>query len=162
MANDIATTEVTDFGTMPDGTPIELYTVRHGQSQASFTSYGARIVTVVVPDAKGHYAGVVLGYETLDQYLADRSFQGAAIGRVGNRIAGGKFSLNGKAFQVPLNNGENALHGGQVGFDQAVWTGKAIENGVEFTLVSPDGDQGFPGDLTVTVQYTFIDDALRI
>ena len=144
MANGIGKTEVTEFGTMPDGTAIQLYTVRHGNSKANFTNFGARVVELVVPDAKGHYDNVVLGYETLGQYLADRSFQGAAIGRVGNRIAAGQFSVAGKTYHIPLNNGPNALHGGPIGFDQKVWSGKAVDNGVEFTLVSPDGDQGFP------------------
>jgi aldose 1-epimerase len=162
MANGTVNTEVTEFGTMPDGAAIQLYTVQQGNSRASFINYGARIVTLAVPDAKGECAGLVLGYETLEEYLADRSFQGATIGRFGNRIAGGKFSLDGKTYQIPQNNGSNALHGGPVGFDQKVWSGQAIVNGVEFTLISPDGDQGFPGTLTVAVRYTFVDDVLRI
>jgi aldose 1-epimerase len=162
MANGTVNTEVSEFGTMPDGAAIQLYTVRQGESKASFTNFGARIVTLVVPDAKGESTGVVLGYETLEEYLADRSFQGAAIGRFGNRIAEGQFSLEGKTYRIPQNNGSNALHGGPVGFDQKVWSGEPIEDGVEFTLVSPDGDQGFPGTLTVVVRYTFVGDVLRI
>jgi aldose 1-epimerase len=162
MADGIAKTTVTEFGVMPDGTAIQRYTVKSGESWASFINFGARILALAVPDSEGRCDNVVLGYETLEQYLADRSFQGAAIGRVGNRIAGGQFSVEGKTYQIPQNNGPNALHGGPVGFDQKVWSGKAIDNGVEFTLVSPDGDQGFPGALTVTVRYTFVEDALRI
>jgi aldose 1-epimerase len=162
MAHAIAATEVSSFGTLPDGSPVHLYTVRRGQSEVAFTDYGARIVSLIVPDAHGGSSGVVQGCDTLDPYLTDKAYQGAAIGRFGNRIAGGRFALDGQTFQIPLNDGPNALHGGPEGFDRRLWTGAAIDHGVEFTLLSPAGDQGFPGALSVTIRYTFLDDTLRI
>ena len=154
--------EVTEFGRMADGSAVHLYTVRCGRASVSFSDFGARIVAVMVPDDAGDLANVVQGFETLELYLADTSYQGAIVGRFGNRIAGGRFSLDGKSFEVPQNDGDNALHGGPEGFDRRLWAGKTIEDGVEFKLVSPDGDQGFPGSLEVVVRYTFTGSALRI
>jgi aldose 1-epimerase len=161
-------TQVTSFGKMPDGTEVELYTVWDGRigsafsSEATFSNFGARLVSMKVPDRTGRVADVVLGYESLAMYLADNAYQGATVGRYGNRIAGGQFSLEGKQYQVPQNDATNALHGGPIGFDQAVWQAEIIPQGVEFTLVSPDGDQGFPGTLTLKVRYTFQTGVLKI
>jgi aldose 1-epimerase len=115
-----------------------------------------------VPDRNGVADDVVLGYATLEEYIEDKTFAGATIGRFGNRLAQGRFSIDGVAYQVPLNDGPNALHGGPEGFDRRVWCATSIENGVAMTLVSPDGDQGFPGELTVTVRFTLDDDELFI
>ena len=155
-------TEVTSFGTMPDGTNVDLFTVWSGRSEATFTSFGARLVSLKVPDARGRVEGVVLGYDSLSPYLADKAYFGAIAGRVANRIAGGTFPLDGQTIQVPINNGPNALHGGPNAFDQHIWTGTPIDNGVEFTLVSPAGENGFPGTLTLTVRYTFTAGVLTI
>jgi aldose 1-epimerase len=108
-------------------------------------------------------ADVALGYDTLDTYLIKPNpYIGAVVGRYGNRIALGKFTLDGKTYQIPINNGANALHGGPVGFDQYVWQAQELPDGVEFTHVSPDGDMGFPGTMTATVRYTLKGDTLRI
>ena len=147
---------------MPDGTPVHLYTLQDGSSSVTFTDFGARIVSLNVPDAAGNLADVVIGFDTFDLYLADSSYQGAIVGRVGNRIANGQFQLDGITYQVPQNNGTNALHGGPDGFDLKLWAGAIVGDAIEFTLVSPDGDMGFPGTLTVTVRYTFRAGALRI
>ena len=154
--------KVTEFGTMPDGSPVHLYTVRSSGLQASFTEYGARLVSLHTPDRDGNKTDVVLGYDSLELYLADKTFAGAVVGRFGNRVANGKFSLDGIEYSVPLNNGANALHGGPAGFDQRLWETTTHEDGVSFTLFSPAGDQGFPGALTVTARYTLSDNTLRI
>jgi aldose 1-epimerase len=150
--------QVEHFGTLPDGREVKLYTA----GRARFLDYGARLVSLTVPDENDRYADVVLGFDTLEEYLADTTFQGATIGRLGNRLARGRFTLDGKTYQVPQNNGVNSLHGGSEGFARKLWQGTPIDDGVEFHLVSQDGDQGYPGTLTVTVRYTFRDDALRI
>jgi aldose 1-epimerase len=154
--------EVTDFGTLPDGSTAHLYLVQGGSLRAVFSDYGARIVSLQAPDRNGAMAEVVLGYTKLEDYLTDNMYAGAVVGRFGNRIAQGKFWLDGKEYTVPPNDGENALHGGPVGFDRKLWQAQLTDAGVEFTLVSPDGDQGFPGTLTVTAKYTLDDAALRI
>ncbi len=151
-----------DFGILPDGSAVKLYTIRSGNMEAVFSDYGARLVSLSVPDRNGVADDVVLGYATLEEYIEDKTFAGATIGRFGNRLAQGRFSIDGVAYQVPLNDGPNALHGGPEGFDRRVWCATSIENGVAMTLVSPDGDQGFPGELTVTVRFTLDDDELFI
>jgi len=162
MSTASATIQVSEFGKMPDGTPVHLYTIHDGESSAAFIEFGARIVSVRVPDRAGQLEEVVMGFASLELYLSDKSYQGAAVGRVGNRIANGEFSLEGKLYQIPRNNGLNALHGGPEGFDKKLWKGAVVGDAVEFTLVSPDGDMGFPGTLTVTVRYSFRGGALRI
>ena len=158
----MSTVEVTEFGRMPDGTEVKLFTVWDGRNVASFTEFGARVVSVRVPDAAGRLADVVLGFDSLAMYLADTGFLGAVVGRYGNRIAGGRFTLDGKQYQVPPNDGPNALHGGPGGFDQKIWRGEPIDDGVAFSLTSPDGENGFPGTLLVKVRYTFAGGALHL
>lgn len=154
--------EETEFGRMPDGRPVRLFTVWAGRAVASFTEFGARVVSVRVPDRTGRVEDVVLGFDSLAMYLADKAYLGAIVGRFGNRIADGRFSLGGGEYQIPVNDNGNALHGGSDGYDQRVWAGTAIESGVEFRLVSPDGDQGFPGELAILVRYTFLSGELRV
>ena len=155
-------TEVTPFGTLPDGEPVALYTVRDGVNEATFSDFGARIVSVKVPDRDGRVANVVLGFPTLALYLADPAYLGASIGRLANRLKQGRFTLDGQSYEVPANNGDNALHGGPAGFDRMLWRARPIAHGVEFRLTSPSGDQGFPGTLDVLVRFTFAGAALRI
>ena len=113
------------FGTMPDGTPVEIYTITHGSLETQIMTYGARVVRLKTPDRTGHSVDIVLGYDTLAGYLGDPStYFGAIVGRYGNRIAHGAFSIDGKSYQVPKNNGENSLHGGTVGFDKARMDGE--------------------------------------
>ena len=152
-----------EFGNMPDGTKVEIYTLEEGAIKARVMTYGARLVSLEVPDRSGKVADIVLGYESLAGYTADpKSYFGAIVGRYGNRIAHATFTLDGKRYQLPANDGTNCLHGGIKGFDKLLWQGKEIPHGVELTLVSKDGDQGFPGTLTARVRYTLEAHALKI
>jgi aldose 1-epimerase len=152
------------WGKTQAGDPVALYTLENAMLRVQLTEYGARIVRVEAPDRQKKMADVVLGYNNLAQYVSDpKDYFGAIVGRYGNRIAKGTFSLSGETYHVPLNNNGNALHGGTEGFSTKVWKGRVVgENKVEFTLVSPDGDMGFPGTLTVHVVYTLAADRLRI
>jgi len=151
------------FGSMPDGTKVEIYTLEEGSLKARVMTYGARLVSLEVPDRSGKIADIVLGYESLDGYTADpKSYFGSIVGRYGNRIAHATFTLDGKRYDLPANDGANTLHGGIKGFDKLVWKGQEIPHGVELTLVSKDGDQGFPGTLTARVRYTLEAHALKI
>jgi aldose 1-epimerase len=152
-----------EFGSMPDGTKVEIYTLEEGALKARVMTYGARLVSLEVPDRSAKTADIVLGYESLAGYTADpKSYFGSIVGRYGNRIAHASFSLDGKRYQLPANDGTNCLHGGIKGFDKLVWQGHEIPDGVELTLVSKDGDQGFPGTLTARVRYTLEAHALKI
>jgi aldose 1-epimerase len=151
------------FGSMPDGTKVEIYTLEEGSLKARVMTYGARLVSLEVPDRSGKISDIVLGYESLDGYTADpKSYFGSIVGRYGNRIAHATFTLDGKRYDLPANDGVNTLHGGIKGFDKLVWKGQEIPHGVELTLVSKDGDQGFPGTLTARVRYTLEAHALKI
>ncbi|HTD24642.1 MAG TPA: aldose epimerase family protein [Terriglobales bacterium] len=150
------------FNQLDDGTPVEIYTLRSGKIEARITTYGGIIVSLRVPDRKGNPDDVVLGYDSLSQYVAKNPYFGAIIGRYGNRIAHGSFTLDGKTYSVSKNDGGNSLHGGTRGFDKVVWKAKPIKDGIELTYVSKDGDQGYPGTLTATVRYTLSEDALHI
>src|SRR5205814_8718496 len=154
------------FGKTPDGTPVDVYTLKSGALEARIITYGGIVQSLKVPDKNGKSADVVLGFDSIDGYAGGAKpnppFFGALIGRYGNRIAGGKFTLDGKAYEIPKIEPNNALHGGVRGFDKVVWKGKEIPHGVELTYVSPDGDQGFPGKLTTVVRYTLEGKALKI
>jgi aldose 1-epimerase len=152
-----------EFGNMPDGTKVEIYTLEEGAIRARVMTYGARLVSLEAPDRNGKVADIVLGYESLAGYTADpKSYFGAIVGRYGNRIAHASFTLDGKSYQLPANDNGNTLHGGIKGFDKLLWQAHEIPNGVELTLVSKDGDQGFPGTLTARVRYTLEAHALKI
>ena len=152
------------WGTTPDGAAVELFTLSDSALRVELTNFGARIVSLQVPDRHGKRADVVLGYNNFDQYGSHpQGYFGAVVGRYGNRLARGTFSLGGETYHVPLNNKGNALHGGTDGFDRKVWKARISgPSGVEFTLVSPDGDMGFPGTLTVHVRYTLEGGSLHI
>ncbi len=151
------------FGKMPDGTPVEIYTLKDGLIEARIMTYGGIVVSLRAPDRNDQSADIVLGYDSLDGYLAgNKAFFGAIIGRYANRIAHGTFELAGRKYSLPKNDGDNSLHGGTRGFDKLVWRGKAVAGGVEVTYVSKDGDQGYPGALTATVRYTLRGNTLRI
>jgi aldose 1-epimerase len=155
------------FGTLPTGEAVEAITLRNTSGAAArVLTYGASIHAVLVPDRDGRLADVALGHATLQEYLDQPQYIGSTVGRVANRIAGGRFSLDGAEYQVPLNNGPNALHGGPEGLDKANWRVLATGEGpasVTLGHVSPDGDQGFPGALTVTATYRLDDhDALTV
>jgi aldose 1-epimerase len=155
------------FGKMPDGTPVELFTLSDAVLEARIINYGGILVSLKAPDRNGKPGDVVLGFDTLEQYLADNNgpgpgFFGAVIGRFANRIARGSFVLDGKKYSLPLNNGAHSLHGGPRGFHNVVWKANAIQNGVELTYLSKDGEAGYPGNLTATVRYTLAKGELRI
>jgi aldose 1-epimerase len=153
----------TSFGKMPDGAAVDLFTLTDKQLEVRLTSFGAHITDVLAPDRSGKRVDVVLGYKDLAGYLADtKTYMGSVVGRYGNRIAKGQFTLDGKHYQLSTNEHGNTLHGGVVGFDRKNWTAKQIPDGVEMTLVSPDGDMGFPGQLTAHVRYTLTGDRLRL
>jgi len=146
-----------------DGKDVPIYTLKSGQVEVRVTALGAKIVSIRTPDRNGKMADIVLGYDSLEGYEKDtKTHFGSVVGRYGNRIAGGKFSIDGKSYQVPKNDGNNALHGGTKGIEYYVWDSKEVPNGVEFTHVSPDGDMGFPGNLTVKVKYTLAGNTLRL
>src|SRR5690606_28143200 len=128
--------------------------------KVALSDYGARIVSILVPDKDGRKIDVVLGFDQIDKYVnANECYHGATIGRFANRIANGKFTINEKTFEIECNNGSNALHGGKSGFHNQVWSRRVnIKQQVEFYLVSRDGEGGFPGNLTVVVEYTLTED----
>ena len=162
LAAHAAVTKAT-FGTMPDGTAVDIYTLKSDAVEARIMTYGARVVSIKTADRDGKIGDVVLGYSALDGYLADLStYFGAVVGRYGNRIANGAFTIDGHEYHVPINNNGQSLHGGIVGFDRLVWQAHAVNGGVEMTLVSKDGDQGYPGTLTAHVRYSLVHNALRI
>src|SRR4051812_30918680 len=156
--------EQTTFGTMPDGkTVITSYTLsnRHGLS-ATVIDYGGIVTAVRVPGKDGKFADVALGFDDLAGYLKGHPYFGSNAGRCANRIAKGKFTLDGKQYTLATNNGPNHLHGGDKGFDKKVWRGEpfmgAAGPGVRFTYTSPDGEEGYPGNLAVTISYTLTND----
>ena len=156
---DAAEAKRTPAGTLKDGTAIEAVTLSnaHGVS-ARILSYGATLQSLMGPDRNGKIADVMLGYDDLASYVDHPNFFGVTVGRFANRIAGGRFTLDGKPYQLPLNDKVNSLHGGGKGFDKVAWKIVSATNGPTATLVlgyrSPDGDSGYPGNLDVTVTYT--------
>ncbi len=151
------------WGHTAEGGAVPIFTLANPEVEVRVMAYGARLVSVRTADRAGRMADIVLGYDSLQDYLNDtKTYLGAIVGRYGNRIAQGRFSIDGQAFQIPLNNGANALHGGPVGFDRCVWQAREEPGAVEFTHVSPDGDMGFPGTLTAKVRYSLQGNALRI
>ena len=155
------------WGTLPDGRAVEQITLRAGALEMRVLTYGGIIASLRVPDRNGVADDIVLGHDALDGYLTDSPYFGALIGRCANRIANGRFSLDGVTYQLPRNNGGQHLHGGSCGFDKALWraTSSACETGAGIVLehTSPDGDQGYPGTLDARVEYTLgMDDTLAI
>ncbi|GGD52580.1 aldose 1-epimerase [Emticicia aquatilis] len=159
--------EKKEFGTLPDGTKAELFTLRNTNGmEAQITNYGGIITSLTAPDKNGKYENVTLGCETLDGYLKGVPFFGALIGRYGNRIGKGKFTLDGQEYTLAKNNGPNALHGGKKGFDKVLWKATAIdgqEPQLQLNYTSVDGEEGYPGNLDVEVIYTLKkDNSLKI
>lgn len=153
-----------DFGKLPDGTAVELYTLSNGKGmEARIMTLGAAVVLLTAPDKAGKYADIVLGMANVDGYVKGVPYFGAIVGRYGNRIGHAQFTLEGKTYNTPKNDGDNTLHGGVKGFDKHVWTASESAGGVEFTYVSKDGEEGFPGTLTSKVLYTVTpNDELKI
>jgi aldose 1-epimerase len=147
------------FGALPDGTAVEAVTLSNGKSMsATIITLGASVQSVIVPDRAGNKADVALGYPDLKGYLEKPNYFGGTVGRVANRIAKGRFILDGKTYQLPLSDGPNSLHGGTRGFDKVPWQIVSASSGpvarVVLRHVSPDGDEGYPGTLTATATYS--------
>ncbi|HTJ22888.1 MAG TPA: aldose epimerase family protein [Gemmatimonadaceae bacterium] len=150
------------FGTLADNTPVDLYTLRNKSGiEARVITYGGVIVSLATPDRDGKLDDIVLGFDSLPPYVKDSPYFGAIVGRYANRIAKGRFTLDGKTYQLPVNNAPNSLHGGDRGFDKVVWDATPFDSaggvGVVLSHVSPDGDQGYPGAVRVQVTYTLTD-----
>lgn len=156
------------FGTLPDGAQVDIFTLRNANGmEARITNYGGIVVSLTAPDKNGQFADVVLGCEKLEDYVKGHPYFGALVGRYGNRIANGKFSINGVTYTLAQNNGTNSLHGGIKGFDKAVWNVRPVKRkagpALELTYVSKDGEEGFPGNLSVKAVYTLTNDnALKL
>ncbi|MFE2626481.1 aldose epimerase family protein [Streptomyces sp. NPDC059374] len=146
------------FGTLADGTKVHSWSLANGGTRMKVLSYGGVVQSLEVPDRRGRYANVSLGFRSLDDYVASSPYFGALIGRYGNRIGKGRFTLDGKTYQVDVNDGENSLHGGAKGFDKRVWDVEPFTKGTDVGLhlyyTSLDGEMGYPGTLRVKVTYT--------
>ncbi len=146
----------------------EIYSLRNRAGmQARIASYGGTVMSLSVPDARGTFDDVVLGHEAIEDYPGHSPYFGCLVGRYGNRIAKARFSLDDKEYKLAANNGDNSLHGGLVGFDKVVWAARPVPSelgpALELTYLSPDGEEGFPGNLAVTARYTLTeDDSLRV
>jgi aldose 1-epimerase len=169
MSKPTGTISQAPFGKTADGTPVEIYTLRNSKGmEARIMTYGGIVVSLKVPDKNGKFGDVVLGYDNLDDYVKNNPFFGALVGRYGNRIAKGKFTLGGKEYTLAINNAPNNLHGGPIGFDKRVWKVAKVDVSqdgprLELTYLSKDGEEGFPGNLNVTATYTLTDDnGLRV
>jgi aldose 1-epimerase len=155
------------FGTTSDGEQVDVYTFSNGDVTITMLTWGATIQRIDVPDRRGQVANISLGFDNLQDYAELSPYFGATVGRYGNRIALGRFTLDGVTYQLPINNEPNSLHGGTIGFDKRVWAAEVVRTddsvGVEFRYVSPDGEMGYPGTLTSTATYTLDKrDRLRI
>jgi aldose 1-epimerase len=148
--------KASDFQKTIDGKVTNLYLLKNDKIQVYITNYGGRIVSILTPDRYGQMGDVVLGFKSIDDYLsANGPYHGALIGRVGNRIAKGKFTLDGKTYSLPINNNQNHLHGGPEGFNNRVWEVKAVDqSSISMNYLSKDGEMGYPGNLDVQVKYS--------
>ncbi len=156
-----------DFGKTPDGTAVDQYELSNGRMTVKVITYGAIVTEIHVPDREGKRADVVLGFDTLEGYLGDHPYFGAIVGRFANRIARGRFTLDGREYTLAVNNGPNSLHGGLKGFDKKVWAAEDVSGpdgpAIRLSYLSPDGEEGYPGNLTVRVTYTLTaDNGLKI
>lgn len=153
------------FGTLPDGTSVDLYTLtNHNGLILKVTNFGGRITELHVPDRNGKLGNITLGHDDIQPYtLPNEQFFGALVGRVANRIANARFDIDGNTFVIPANDGPNALHGGPRGFDKVTWRARISDHAIALSYASPDGEMGFPGELQAEVTYTLTDDnTLRI
>jgi aldose 1-epimerase len=150
------------FGTTPDGKLVDRYTLSNGTMRVRILTYGGILQTIEVPDRRGRLGNVTLGFDNLTDYVERNPYFGCITGRYANRIANGRFTLDGETYQLPINNDPNSLHGGAVGFDKHVWAATEIRNhdgvGLRLRFTSPAGDQGYPGTLRATVTYTLTKD----
>ena len=151
------------FGVTPDGQQVSIYTITNDNGvEARVIDLGGIIVSLKVPDRNGDLDDVVLGFDSLEGYVEEHPYFGAIIGRYGNRIANGQFTIDGETYQLPVNNGPNSLHGGIRGFDKVVWDAEPFENergrGLILSYTSADGEEGYPGNLQTRVTYTLTND----
>ena len=148
--------KASDFQKTIDGKVTNLYLLKNDKIKVYITNYGGRIVSLLTPDRNGQMGDVVLGFKSIDDYLsANGPYHGALIGRVGNRVAKGKFTLDSKTYSLPINNNENHLHGGPEGFNNQVWEVKAVDqSSISMNYFSKDGEMGYPGNLDVLVKYS--------
>lgn len=147
--------------TVSDFDSIKVFTLKNKNGMVvKITNYGATITSIIVPDRDGNMADVTLGYDSVEGYInaIDRPYFGAVVGRYGNRIGKGRFSIDGTEYELATNNGENHLHGGNMGFDKVVWDAKVVKNGVKLTYLAKDGEEGYPGNLNLSVTYTLTDE----
>ncbi|MFT4692719.1 MAG: aldose 1-epimerase [Limisphaerales bacterium] len=157
--NSRASIRLTSFGKTRGGKALTQFALDNGCGmRTDFIDYGATVVRLFAPDRYGNSADVVLGFDNIEQYEAESPYFGCVVGRYGNRIANAEFKLNGRPHKLAANNGPNSLHGGKKGFDKVVWNARPFllngEPGVEFTHTSSDGDEGFPGNLSMTLRYS--------
>jgi len=163
-----AVNEKTLFGKLLDGREVFQYTLANKSGAIlKVINFGAVVTSLTVPDRNGKFEDVILGYDSLDGYINSKFYFGAIVGRYGNRIGKGQFTLEGKKYQLAVNNGENHLHGGNIGFDKVLWDAKTLPDSmgqsIQLTYVSPDGEEGYPGKVTLSVTYTLSDkNELRI
>lgn len=154
-----ATAKRSTFGKLDDGRSVAAVTLSNGRGvSATVIAWGATLQSVVMPDRNGKRADVALGYDNIRAYIEQPQYFGTTVGRFANRLAAGRFTLDGKAYQTPVNNGKNALHGGTAGFDKVLWDVVSVKEGaaasVTLRYVSPDGDQGYPGTMTINAVYS--------
>jgi aldose 1-epimerase len=149
------------FGHLGNGQPLPAFVLRNEHMEVRILRLGGRIASLQVPDRHGRFADVVLGFDTLAQYLADRDYFGAIVGRYANRIAGASFEIDGRCFDLVRNDGQHCLHGGE-GLDQRLWSASVVDGALMLSYVSPDGEAGFPGRLEVRVRYALAGGTLRI
>ena len=156
-------TLISPFGMTTDGEAVSIITLDNGILSCKILTYGATLHSMFVPDKHGNLIDVVLGYDTLPEYMENDGYLGATVGRFANRIADARFSLNGKEYLLADNDGSNHLHGGRVGFSHRVWTVDCCSTeSVTLSLISKDGEEGYPGNLHVKVSYTLFDNVLAI
>jgi aldose 1-epimerase len=155
--------EKREFGRMPDGRVVDIYTLTNAAgSMVRVMTYGATVTDIIVKDSKGKFGDVALGFDNFQDYLAGHPYFGVATGRVANRIAKGKFTLEGKTYQLAVNNGPNHLHGGIKGLDKVLWKAEEVQSAdgpaISCSYTSPDGEEGYPGALSTTIVYTLTKD----
>ncbi|MBQ2756650.1 MAG: galactose-1-epimerase, partial [Oscillospiraceae bacterium] len=153
----MTTVEKNNFD-LVDGKEIYYFVLKNGSGMSvSVCNYGGLVISVLAPDKNGCFGEVTLGYDTIEGYINGEGYFGAAIGRIGNRIAGGEFTLNGRSYSLFKNDGPNHLHGGKHGFNCRIWDSEMVDGGVKLSYFSPDGEEGYPGNLSVSIVYTLTD-----
>ena len=162
MPSSPVTVTTRPWGIAPDGSAAQSFTISNGTLQLEVLSFGARVTSLLAPDRDGNQGDIVLGYSALEPYVEDTAFLGCTVGRYANRIGRGRFTREGRTYQIDTNDGANTLHGGSDGLWHRNWNATVLADGVEFSLQSPDGDQGFPGALSVVARYRLEGSQIRM